>query len=201
MSRPLFLLFAFAVLTPGCFPVNEPLGDIDKAEPANDLIGEWIEQDKITKKEVAVWTVDRPEIKGHPKGLMRAKSVDAGIEIWFFVIEINKQRYLHILLVEVEGVYPDFAKMGKEGEYEMWAKNDKHGYGIMRLKVESDNATIIKATKSEAEVMIEVMKAANIINRGGIYQTTAGWFKKYLEKNDPEKFFSKSEFFLMRKQK
>src|SRR5262245_61226968 len=108
MSRPLFVLFAFALISPGCVPVTEPVGDIDKAEPAKDLIGAWKFDDK------RVWVVDRAEVKGHPKGLMRIRVVEEGQKpeetpannaMWFFTTTIGKHTYANLLRDKKKGYF------------------------------------------------------------------------------------------------
>jgi hypothetical protein len=192
MSLRVLALFAVAILSSGCVPVAEPLGDIDKAEPVKELIGEW-----QPENEKGVWIVERPEVKGHPKGLMRLVSVEQGKKredvskdniLWFFVTAVGKHQYAHILLVQGDK-YPDFAHADKEGEYATWAKNDKRGYGIVRIQIDGDKATIYE---TELEAFGALMEAEKFTKTGGIYQTSAGWLAKYLEKNGPDAIFKKS---------
>jgi hypothetical protein len=198
MLRPTLVLAAFALLTPGCIPVTEPVGDIDKAEPNDALLGNWQE----AKGES--WVVDRPEVKGNPKGLMRLRAVEKGKKpenagdkdtLWFFTTTLGKHTYANVLLGSGTWPYFEFAKCGKEGEYAAWTKSDKHGYGIVRLELGTHDGkgwgTVWRAGVHPDGGEIKKLMSANRIDKSGeFYQTPAGWFAKHLEKNGPGELFS-----------
>jgi len=105
MRRPLLSVLAFALLSPGCVPVTEPLGDIEKAEPDKNFIGIW-ERDE-GGGDVRAWVVDRPEVKGNPNGLMRLRVIEKGklpedakerATVWFFTTTLGKHTYANVLL-------------------------------------------------------------------------------------------------------
>src|SRR5262245_20527989 len=100
MSRSFPVLLA--ILFTGCVPVANPVGDIDKAEPNKDLIGTWWEQERESR----LWIVDRPEVNGNPKGLMRVRVIEPGktIEdlkprdaVWFFTATVGQHTYVNML--------------------------------------------------------------------------------------------------------
>jgi len=191
MSRRVLTLFVFAVLSPGCIPVTEPVGDIDKAEPDKALVGSWEPTDQVGEGEV--WVVERPEVKGNPKGLMRVAIVGKGKKredvkdkssLWFFATLVGKHTYANILLAT--GHRHHVAHLDKEGAYADWAKSDKRGYGIVRYEFDADRLTVL--VEDEAGVK-KLMKANRFAMSGDLYQTPAGWFAKHLEKNGPDGLF------------
>jgi hypothetical protein len=192
MSRYLLPLIAAAACG-GCVPVTEPVGDIDKAEPDKNLVGKWKPEDSAH-----VWIADHPVVKGHPKGLMRLVAVEPGMKpedakqenvLWFYTAEVGEHRYVHVLLVQADS-FPGLAQVGKAGEYEAWAKNDKRGYGVFRIHVDGDSATLYQVNNQTFEALMNFEK---FTAKGGIYQTSVGWLKKHLEKNDPAKFFPEAK--------
>ena len=195
MSRRVLAVFALAVLSTGCIPVAEPVGDIDKAEPDKKLLGEW-----RGEKHEELWVVDHPEVKGNPRGLMRAIFVPKGKKVedakpgsvcWFFLAKVGKHAYANVLLVGGEN-HPDFAQLEKEGAYAAWAKNEKRGYGIVLLAIEGETITISMEADSQVE---KLMKANQFVESDHIYKTPPGWLAKHLEKHGPDGLFEKMDTF------
>jgi hypothetical protein len=190
MSRRIAALIAFALLSAGCVPVTEPVGDIDKAEPNKDLIGTWEDHERSAQ----LWVVDRPEVKGNPKGLMRVRIVEKGKRIedakpgdtmWFFTAAAGKHTYANMLLLaEGSGANPpDFAR---ESVYAEWAKNDKRGYYVAHLALKGPVVTIDSGDHRAFE---ELMKKENVAKDREFYKTARGWLSTSLEKNGPEAIF------------
>lgn len=192
MSRA-FPLVAFAILSSGCLPVTTPVGDIDKAEPNNDLIGTWRDQEQ----EPRLWIVDRPEVKGNPKGLMRVRLVEKGktIEdlkprdaVWFFTAAAGQHTYVNMLALsnkpkKVEWE-PDFAR---EGEYAEWAKHDQRGYWVAHLVI---RGRVVTTHGGNDRAFEDLMKKQKFMEVGGYYMPTPGWFTEYLDKNGPGAIFN-----------
>src|SRR5205814_1625579 len=84
-----------AITSAGCVPVTEPVGDVEKAEPDKNLVGTWNGSGEIA--------IDVPEVKGNPKGLMRAvsdgKVNDPENVLWFFTTKIGKHMYANVVLI------------------------------------------------------------------------------------------------------
>src|SRR2546423_1469624 len=92
-----------ALVCVGCVPVTEPVGDVEKAEPDKALVGKWTVTggDGPAKTlDVKALTVDAPDVKGNPKGLMRAiMNPDGGDnENWFFTTTVGKHTYANVIL-------------------------------------------------------------------------------------------------------
>src|SRR5262245_15300811 len=182
-----------AALCAGCVPVNEPVGDIDKAEPNKDFIGAW----KTDEAHSQLWFVDRPEVKGNPKGLMRVRIVDAGKKaedagrgesMWIFSSKIGDQTYVNALLqnpATKDGfpVDPDFSK---EGAYAEWRKSDKRGFYVAHLEIRQDVVTVDPGNFGAFQ---ELMRKENFTTMGSFYKTDPAWLTRYLEKNGPKGIF------------
>jgi hypothetical protein len=186
MSRPLLALFAFAVLSPGCVPVTEPLGDIDKAEPDKKLLGKW--QGDGEKLEI-----DVPAVKGNPKGLMRVVSVMPGGErasCWFHCTTVGKHAYATIYLDWGRPVGNLFADFPDEGDFGKYAKGDARRYCVIKYALDGDKLVLDPGSEKPFEAL---MKGAKIEAENGVwYKTPAGWLAKYLEKTGPDKIYDGS---------
>jgi hypothetical protein len=179
MSRFFPLLFAFAVLSPGCVPVTEPVGDIDKAEPDKVLLGSWEFDNSrgITRIKVEM----PPEVKGNPKGLMLMYFPDfqSDTPVWFFVTTIGREKYGNLCW---DRKYKDAtARFDKEGEYAKWAESPTRRYNIFRyagtktdLAINFGSEAAVKALMKDAKIETDAQ---------GYYKTPAGWLAGYLEKN------------------
>src|SRR5262245_28397449 len=97
MVRRLFPLFAVGLVA-GCVPVTEPVSDIDKAEPDKTIVGKWTATKAngfaASFKTKAV-TIDVPDVKGNPKGLMRfiessSKPNVPELVSWFYTSTVGK---------------------------------------------------------------------------------------------------------------
>ena len=85
-----------ALLSAGCVPVTEPVGDVEKAEPDKGLLGTWVEpKPKGRAAPLTMFeelTIDAPAVKGNPKGLMRTATNNDSPDIWFFTATAGKAR-------------------------------------------------------------------------------------------------------------
>jgi hypothetical protein len=186
MARSLILFgIVAALLSAGCVPVTEPVGDIDKAEPNKELLGEW-------KHENDLWIIDRPDVKGNPKGVMRirivpnGKKVEAATEretFWFFTATVGKHTYANLMLKEKGD---QGANLATEGAYAEWTKSTERGYWVGRLTFKNDGLTLDGGNEKVVE---KVMAAEKITKSGHFYQTKPGWLTAYLEKKGSEDIF------------
>jgi hypothetical protein len=193
MFRRYLALFAAAALSAGCVPVTEPVGDIDKAEPNKDLIGTW----RDDEREPRLWIVDRPEVKGNPKGLMRVRVVEKGKTIeevrpkdalWFFTATVGQHTYVNLLALSHKPkkvvLEPDFARVG---EYAEWAKHDQRGYWVAHIKMRGRVVTTHGGNDRAFETLMKKQKFMEI---GGFYRPTPGWLTEYLDQNGPDAIFT-----------
>jgi hypothetical protein len=194
MSRSILSLLALVVvLSPGCVPVADPVGDIDTAEPNKDLIGTW----KDEETQPRLWVVDRPEVKGNPKGLMRVRIVESGTKledvtardsIWFFTGTAGKELYVNSLQIAEKsgsGVAqsPD---LGQEGGYAEWRRSKERGFYVAQVAIKGPVLTI---DPGNHRAFIELMEKEKFPAPREFYQTGPGWLAKYLEKNGPKGIF------------
>jgi hypothetical protein len=188
MSLRVFGLFAVAVLSSGCVPVTEPLGDIDKAEPDKNLIGSWTVSDE-NKETLAI---DVPAVKGNPKGLMRAvtngKPDDPSNVIWFFTTSVGKHSYANVILTETAATSPP---LGKEGEFAKWKQDAKKRYFVFRYTRDGDKLAVDGGNNTAFEKLMAAEKI-EMLKDEGFYATPAGWLAKYLDKNGPETIYDRT---------
>jgi hypothetical protein len=185
MSRRLLAvlaLLAFAVLSPGCVPVTEPLSDISKAEPDKNLLGAW-EGDTTTLM------ITVPETKGHPKGLMRAGTWKDGRETsseWFFTTTIGKHSYANTIVPSDDGSFD------KDGAFAEWQKEPTKRYFIFRYTIKGDKLVVDGGSGTAVE---SLMKSEKFEQDDKFYKTPAGWLAKYLDKNNPDTIYDQSNAF------
>lgn len=203
MSRPLVVLLAFAVLSPGCVPVTEPVGDIDKAEPDKNLVGKWVSAAK-PKEEPSLKIEAAPEVKGNPKGLMVMTPTgypfpggkEPEVQLYFFVSTVGKGQYGSILVDADHRL--GLLALEKEGEYARWSKGAGRRYVVFRYDAGKDGLTI---NSGDEDAFRALMKDENIPRDDKkvapqtkdqdrfYYKTPAGWLAKYLDKQGHEKLF------------
>lgn len=197
MSRRILMLFAFAILSPGCVPVTEPVGDIDKAEPNKDLIGTWKDKETTPRP----WVVDRPEVKGNPKGLMRVRIVEPGQKLedikvlnafWFFTATVGKHTYVNVLVVDSgpDGGKPELIDFSKEGVYARWTEHMDRGYNVAHVEIKGAVATLDFGNKKAFDALMSMNKF-----QGGrsVFRTPSDWLTKYLKENGPKEIFTKDK--------
>lgn len=195
-----------ALLSVGCVPVTEPVGDVEKAEPDKKLVGKWTTQkgDGIAEQfEVAALTIDAPEVKGNPKGLLRGvmklKNGNES-EMWFFLVAVGKHAYANILL----GTTPENEepKFDKEGAFANWNKRARRAYFVFRYTRDGDKLTLDCGNN---EVFNKLMKDEKISGDGGkpiqVYSTPAGWFAEYFGKNAPDEVFDGTNMIELKREK
>jgi hypothetical protein len=185
MTRSFFPLCAAALLGAGCVPVAEPVGDIDKAEQNKELVGTWcLGGDR--------WVIDRPQVKGNPEGLMRARvtrkgqNPDAaarGDTCWFFVATAGKHTYVNLLLGTGDRGDPD---PGAEGGYAAWAKGGR-GYLVGELDLGKDRFVL---DGGDARAVQALMAGEKVEFANDVYRVKPGWLAAYLEKNGPDDLFT-----------
>jgi hypothetical protein len=192
MSRSIPVLLVLATFTTGCVPVTDPVGDIDKAEPNRALIGSWRDREQ----EPRLWVVDRPEVKGNPKGLMRLRVVGKGEKLedlkptdalWFFTATAGMHEYANMLAMSNKPKKLDWEPdLAREGDYDKWARHPQRGYWVGHFTIKGPIATLdygnLNAFKS-------LMKKENFPEIGEFYKTAPGWLAGYLEKNGPAGIF------------
>lgn len=187
MRATLLAALAAAVLAAGCVPVTEPVGDIEKAEPDETLLGAWKWGDGGEKSTVRV---DAPAVKGNPKGLMRATPGDAGDKpLWFFVATVGKGTYGNVVLDPNRA--PESPNFGREGAFAAWQKGKEKRYFVFRYAL-ADSTLTVDAGNEKA--FKELMAAEKLVRKSDLdfYPTPAGWLTKYLDRNGPDTIFDGS---------
>jgi hypothetical protein len=179
MSRPRLVALAAALLAAGCVSVTEPLSDIDKAEPDKNLLGKWKRTDGAPDDTVVIETTT---VKGHPKGLMRARMKDATLndgDLWFFCTTIEKKTYANCLADRTKNDMT--LPLTTEGEFAKWQKSATRGYIVMLYTVTGDDL-VVNYGEPKA---IETQFAAQKFEKGtdGFYRTPEGALAKYVAKN------------------
>jgi hypothetical protein len=188
MFHRYLMAFIAGALGAGCVPVSDGAGDINKAESDKNLIGSWLDQEREPRR----WVVDRPEVKGNPKGVMRVRIADKGEKLeslkakdalWFFTATVGKETYVNTFVGKPD---PD---LSQEGGFAKWLQDEKRGYFVGHLKIERDRVTI---NPGDHEVFDDLMKEAKFskVSKSPIYKTTPGWLTKYLEKTGPKLLFA-----------
>ena len=206
MFRRSLVPIALAVLASvGCVPVTEPVGVIDKAEPDKGLVGTWT----VTKAKglvamlgVETLTVDAPDVKGNPKGLMRAttaENINDG-ELAFFTATVGKHTYVTVLVGT--GDNDRAPRLHKEGEYAKWQKTEKKRYFVFRYERTGDALTL---DCGNHDAFRKLMDDAKIDSSGPKYvphfETPAGWLDKYLAKTGPDKVFDGTNVIELKREK
>jgi hypothetical protein len=190
MLRRLFPLFA--ALCAGCVPVTQPVGDIDKVGPDKALVGKWSAakaRGTPVVFNIKSLTVDAPEVKGNPKGLMRAimNPGNNESELWFFTTTVGKHTYANVLLGAADRT--DVPRFAGEGNFARWKKGIKR-YFVFRYVRDGDTLTIDCGNN---ETFAALMKDAKIRGDGGkpfeYFDTPAGWLARHLDKTGPGKLF------------
>ncbi len=186
------ILAAFVAFGTGCVPVTEPLSDIEKAEPDKNLIGDWALTDKGGDLRITV-----PEVKGNPKGLIRAGGNDDPKEaVWFYTTTIAKSTYANVILTK-KG---DLKQFDTVGEFAKWQKEPAKWFYLFRYTIDGDKLTIDAGSQKVVKQLMTDAKVA--ISKGTeFYETPAGWLAKYLDKNDPKAIFDGSNVAKYRKLK
>lgn len=188
MARQLLAVGALAALIcSGCVPITEPPIDLEKAQPDKDLVSKWSVVDKtgeLKSLEIKSIAVDMPEVKGNPKGLMRAVRDKEGAAFWFVTTTIGKHSYACKITAPTEPAFD------QEGTYAKWLNSDRKMFEIFRY-VRDGNKLILDVGNTTA--VEKLMRGANIERDGSFipapYHTPSGWFAEYLEKTGPDKLF------------
>jgi hypothetical protein len=189
MARRTVWLLGLVVFLPGCIPSLDPLSDPAKAEPDKRLLGDWAKPgEKVQLR------IDAPEVKGNPKGLLRATNPtkpDSAHEImWFFTTTINQDTYANILLDrgKKEGAFTDFAK---EGAYETWQKSKGKCYLVAHYAVNGDELTFNNGNNGAFDALLKKEKIEE--DADGFPKAPEGWLAKYLTKNGPGELYPKDK--------
>jgi hypothetical protein len=192
MSRCILAVLGFATCSAGCVPVVDPVGDVDKAEPNQALIGSWRDEEQVPR----LWVVDHPEVKGNPKGLMRVRVVEKGEKLedikprealWFFTATAGKHTYVNMLALSNKPKKmewePDF---NREGQFDEWTKHPQRGYFVAHVTI---RGPVVTMDYGNLDAFKALMKKENFMEIGEFYKTTPGWLSTYLEKNGPAGIF------------
>ncbi len=203
MARSLAAFCAVAaLLSTGCVPVTEPVGDIDKAEPDKTLVGTWTVTDAtgLSKQlDIGGLTVDAPAVKGNPKGLMRAVLKQQSDDLWFFTTTIGKGTYVNFV---IEPAGADVPKFGTEGGFAKWKEVARKRYFIFKIVRDGDTLTLdgggenaVPAVMREAKIETDREKFLPS------YVTPVGWLAKYLDKTGPNKIFDGTNTLTLKREK
>jgi hypothetical protein len=190
MSRSIPLLAIPAFLAPGCVPVTNPVGDIDKAEPDKELVGTWIS----TKNPSDIVRFEIREVKGVPRGMMPLTVLGTQPErdpYWFFVGKVGKEKFGNVCM-NIEGdkkdVLPDF---GRGDAYERWAGSRSRFYAVFRYTASKDQITLNLGDEKAFEAIAKEEKLTQ--PKDGLFETPAGWLAKYIEKNGSNRLFPEAK--------
>lgn len=182
-------LLGLVVFLPGCIPSLEPLSDPAKAEPDKRLLGEWAKPG-----EKAPLRIDMPEVKGNPKGLMRAtdptKPNSADDTMWFSVTRLNQETYINVLgeTNRKGSPFPDFST---EGEFAKWQRSP--GKACLIIHYAAGDEELVVNTGAE-KALKELLKKEKIeVTKDDIPKFPEGWLAKYLTKNGPGGLYPKEK--------
>jgi hypothetical protein len=201
MSHRILTLFALVIFSPGCIPVTEPVGDIDKAEPDKALLGTWVLAEKQTPEMNKVKIELAPKVKGNPKGLMLMTFLGypfpkEGTQFFFYLTTIGKEQYGNLLLDINDLRRLKIAHFNKEGEYDKWSKGTGRRYLVFRTAATKDGLIInwgdevaFKALMKDEKIPQDDKNLSTEDKKIFSFQTPAGWLAKYLEKNGRAKIF------------
>jgi hypothetical protein len=199
----LVLALGAALLSAGCVPVTEPVGAVDRAEPDKNLVGTWTVTDSgetAKSLDVKEITVDVPEVKGNPKGLLRAVLKPNDSETWFFITTVDKRAYVSLILAPNETAGPP--KFGKEGAFEEWTKAQARRFYVLRYTRDGDNLTLDCGNNAAFTALMKDEKIKkNDDTPIGFYETPTGWLAKYLDKTGPAKLFDKTNYLELKRKK
>ena len=204
MSRWSLLILA-VLASAGCVPVAQPVGDIDKAERDKALVGTWsVTKSKGLAAQLGVQgvTVDAPDVKGNPKGLMRAsmRENDPDGELGFFTATVGKHTYATVIVGAGGG--DKTPRLHKEGDYAKWQKEEDKRYFVFRYTLDGDALTI---DAGDLDTFTKLMGDAKIADLGRKYTphfaTPAGWLDKYLTKTGPDKVFDGTNVLVLKREK
>jgi hypothetical protein len=187
--RPLVILLS-ALLSPGCVPVAEPVGDIEKSKPDKTLIGTWALAERPERPVVRIDLA--PEVKENPSGLMTETDVESnqGKTLFFFVSTIGKHSYANFCFERGSG--NGLARLDKEGEYRRWSRSPDRRFCVIHYVVEKDSI-LINSGDTEAFKGLMRNEKFESVDKDTHFKIPAGWLAKYLEKNGPEKLFPEAE--------
>jgi hypothetical protein len=163
-----------ALVSVGCVPVTEPVGDIDKTEVDTNLLGTW--QDSVAQVRFA----PAPAVKGNPKGLMTMTRLpDPEEKMWFFVSTVGKQKYGNICCTTGDGGF--YADFGTAGAYEKWVKEKSRAFLVFQYRFAKNKLVL---NFGDEKAFKAIAEGANLPkNRDIFYTAPVGWLAKYLEKN------------------
>ena len=196
------VLAAVALVGVGCVPVTEPVGAVEKAEPDKELVGKWTVTKSVGLADafrLKALTIDVPDVKGNPKGLMRAvmKSDDEK-PIWFFITTVGKHTYASVILKDD----PDRSDFTKEGGFADWKKATGKQYFIFRYARDGNELTIDCGNNDTFNALMSDSKIKGLGAKPiEYYETPAGWLAKYLDKTGPEKIFDGSNALMLEREK
>ena len=205
MSRRLFTLLALAILSAGCLPVTQPLGDINKAEPDKTLVGKWtttVSRGAPKVLDVNAITVDAPVVKGNPEGLMRATLTQYGrdTEFWFFTATAGKHTYLSLILSGKDNNDPP--KFSTEGEFAKWKKQSKKQFFVCRYAPDGDRLTLDCGNNETFGALMRDAKIGSDDSKPiEFYDAPVGWLDKYLDKTGPDKLFDGTNSLKLKREK
>jgi hypothetical protein len=192
MARSLLAFgFVAALLASGCVPVTESVGDTEKAEPDKALVGKWAVtsgRGLASQLEIRSLAIDALDVKGNPKGLLRAvmKQKDE-TEMWFFPATIGKRTYANVVITKDGN---NWQKFDKEGDFAEWKKEPNKRFFVFQYARDGEALTLDCGNN---ETFAAIMKEAKIENDGAkhlsYYKTPVGWLAKYLDKTGPAKVF------------
>ena len=186
MSRLWIPLLTSVLISPGCVPVTNPVGDIDKAEPDKELVGTWVS----TKNPSDIVRIEVRAVKGVPKGMMPLTVLGTSPErdpYWFFTGKVGKEKYGNLCMDHGGGkkeVLPNFAEAGA---YEHWAGGKSRFYAVFRYTTGKDEITL---NFGDEKAFQAAGRAAKLKEpEDAPFETPVGWLASYLEKNGSDRIF------------